>query len=146
MGLCKIPERDFRDGLKIMVPLYKEYRVRDKRKSVSAYLLKTAEDIDQYLVFIAKAFQIMNHFWSSIKHLKEEVIISCVLIMTYIQMDLPSVKFNNICKSMGIAPSSAYNAINRYIIKRSEIGTFHGFKESSALVRSLLNNIAIPQV
>lgn len=47
IGLCKMPEKDFRDGLKIMVPLYKEYRERDKRKSVCAYLLGIAEDIEE---------------------------------------------------------------------------------------------------
>ncbi|MBA7645083.1 hypothetical protein ES703_52836 [subsurface metagenome] len=138
-AVYKINEKEFRRGMRVLIPLFKEYCQRDKKKHVIKQIFRIAMYFELDTVFIRTAQHIINVFWSYLETLKEETIAGVILLLSLVKMQITSLKFLEVCKILNADASTVYNAINTQLFNESEGITFRGFRKSSQSVKTFLD-------
>jgi len=131
--LYNITEKNFRKGLRVILPLYNEFQNRDKKGITIKHLVKVTEKLNLNAEITITAIYLLDGFWSRLNRLKEEVIAGIIFLLTYIKLEISSPKFSTVCKMVPVNTSSVYYSMNKYIFKN-----FRGIKTSSPLVKTFL--------
>lgn len=137
--LYGINEKEFRKGMRVLIPLFKEYCQRDKKKHVIKQIFRIAMYFEFNTVFIKTAQHITNVFWSYLETLKEETIAGVILLLSLVKMQITSLKFLEVCKILNTNAGTVYNAINTQLFNESEGRPFRGFRKSSQSVKTFLD-------
>ncbi len=90
----------------------------------------------------------MEKLWSYISNTTEDVIAGTVCVLTVIAMDLNEYNYSQICKNIGIAPSTVIYQIRNKLFKRLHISGFQSVVKSREMIKELIMknvNIKIPK-
>ena len=133
-----ISDKDMRQGLKEIIKVYPEYLKKDKKMLVLNRVKQTRAKFRLPAQFIANSKAIMERFWPYLNNTTENVIAGTVCVLTIIAMDIKGYYYSQICKSIGIAPSTVIYQIKNNLFKRFHITGFQSVAKSRDLIKELI--------
>ena len=135
----ELTRAEFIKTLKQLIPFYKDYLKRDKKKIVFSQINMIIYNLGLSPEFFMTSFKIFNAFSSYLKNIKEELITATVILLSIMKLNAEHSIFYNVCKLIGIKPSSIYNAIDTHIFSKINLKGYTTFKITSEIVRELLD-------
>ena len=143
-----ISDKDMRHGLKEIIKVYPQYLEKDKKLLALNRIKQIQAKFRLPTEFSPNSKAIMEKLWSYISNTTEDVIAGTVCVLTVIAMDLNEYNYSQICKNIGIAPSTVIYQIRNKLFKRLHISGFQSVVKSREMIKELIMknvNIKIPK-
>ncbi len=130
---------EFRRTLKRIIPLYKDYLKRDKKKIIFSQIEMIIYNLRLSSEFVQTSLKIFDAFWSYLKNTKEESIVGAIILLSVMKMNIKHDVFYNACELIGVSPSSIYNVIDNHIFSKVNLEGYTTFKIASEIVKKFVN-------
>ena len=106
LDLYQLRYTDFTTDFKYMAKIYPEFKERDKKFVIKAYITTILKNLDLDKKTIGSGLTLFDHFYPFIQHTKEEVVAATVCVLIKILFEYNDIYMNAIAIKAGIQQSS----------------------------------------
>ncbi len=134
-----LSREQFRKGLMCVRNYCPEYINRDKRGIVLRKIINVRTHFSFNSQFTEISECLLEKLWVFIKDTKEEIIAGVICILTMIKLPVHNVKYDIICKKLGVKFGTITNQVKYNLCKSFKIEGFKGFRRTSYLLKPVLD-------
>lgn len=136
--LCNVSLKDFREGLMVINPLFRDYLQRDRRVVIWRFMTKILARFsieDPVKTTTKKMFKV---FYPLFKNTKDTIVAGLIIAMALVVHDYNTRYVTEVFRALGTDESRAHYHLRTKIFEPYGLGEFEGFARSKGRLKQFL--------
>lgn len=141
IDICRVSHislSDFKEGLRIISPVYLDYIKRDREKFVTNLINKMISKFNMDATFKEVTNKLFKKFFSLFKNTKDTIVAGLIVTLSFVVLDYELRKLSAIFEALGTDITRAHYHIKNKIFLPNHLGDFKGFAKSKEQLKQFL--------